>query len=143
MDFITENIAIGNTLDAMDHAVLRAAGIHSILSLNGQLANSTPEHCGVDELTCFNLIDGKGNDPWLFEQAVKSIGFHASRRPNLLVHCQAGKSRSAMIVASHLVRQHGWDLRQGLDFIRDKRSVVLPADELIRMWDVNNEGRIE
>lgn len=107
MNFITDSIAIGNTHDATDLAGLQAAGIRSILCLNGQLAGRTPEDCGVDELTCLNLVDGKGNDPWLFERAVKAVGHHATKHPKLLVHCQAGKSRSVMVVACHLVRQNG------------------------------------
>lgn len=47
-----------------------------------------------------------------------------------------------MVVASHLVRQKSWDLRQALAFIHAKRSEIVLPDELMSTWEVNNEGKI-
>lgn len=142
MTFITDTIAIGNFIDAEDRAVRDASGIRSILCLNGLLTGCKPADCGVEALSCFNLHDGRGNDPYIFARAVKLVGQLALNHPKLLVHCHAGRSRSVMVVAAHLVRQNAWDLRQALDFIHAKRPEIVPPDELIPMWDVNNEGRI-
>jgi hypothetical protein len=100
MTFITDTIAIGNFIDAEDRATREAAGIRSILCLNGLLQGCKPADCGVEALTCFNLTDGSGNDPWLFDRAVKIVGEYALKHPKLLVHCHAGRSRSVMVVAS-------------------------------------------
>lgn len=143
MTFITDTIAIGNCVDAEDQTALQAAGIRSILCLNGQLAGRTPQHCGVEALSSFNFVDGAGNDPGLFGRAVRLVGQYARQKPSLLVHCQAGKSRSVMVVAAHLARQNGWDLRKALDFIHAKRRDILHPKVLLSLWDVNNEGRIE
>lgn len=70
-------------------------------------------------------------------------GSYVLKHPKLLVHCHAGRSRSVMVVASHLVRQYGWDLRQALAFIHAKRPEIVLPDELMSTWDVNNEGKIE
>jgi len=142
MTFITDTIAIGNFLDAQDHAALQEAGIRSILCLNGLLSGLQPDDLGVEAMTCFNFTDGSGNDPQLFERAVKIVGQYAQQNPKLLVHCHAGKSRSVMVVASHLVRQHQWDLRQALEFIQAKRPEIMYPEDLLAIWDVNNEGRI-
>jgi len=142
MTFITETIAIGNFVDAENRAAREAAGIRSILCLNGYFYDCKPADCGVEALTCFNFRDGPGNDPWLFDRAVKLVGEYAMKHPKLLVHCHAGRSRSVMVVASHLVRQNSWDLRQALAFIHAKRPEIVLPDELMSTWDVNNEGRI-
>jgi len=142
MTFITETIAIGNCHDAEDLTAQEQAGIRSILCLNGLLSQFKAADCGVEALTSFNLRDGSGNDPWLFEMAVKLVGQYSQQHPNLMVHCHAGKSRSVMVVASHLVRQNDWDLRQALDFIRAKRPEIVDPETLLAVWDVNNEGRI-
>lgn len=142
MTFITETIAIGDFLDAEDRAVREAAGIRSILCLNGQFTGCTPGDCGVEALTCFNFHDGAGNDPWHFQRAVTLVGRYAFHHPKLLVHCQAGRSRSVMVVAGHLVRQNAWDLRQALEFIQGKRPEIVPPDDLMSVWDVNNDGGI-
>jgi protein-tyrosine phosphatase len=94
-------------------------------------------------LACFNLTDGSGNDPWTFDRAVRIVGNYAFEHPKLLVHCQAGRSRSVMVVACHLVRQNAWDLRQALAFIHAKRPETGTPDELLSLWDVNNDGRIQ
>lgn len=47
-----------------------------------------------------------------------------------------------MVVASHMVRQNGWDLRQALEFIRTKSPEIMPPELLLAVWDVNNNGRI-
>ena len=142
MTFITDTIAIGNFLDAQDHAALQEAGIRSILCLNGLLSGLQPDDLGVEAMTCFNFTDGSGNDPQLFERAVKIVGQYAQQNPKLLVHCHAGKSRSVMVVASHLVSEHHWDLRQALEFIQTKRPEIMYPEDLLAIWDVNNEGRI-
>lgn len=142
MTFITDTIAIGNFVDAENHAAMEAAGIRFILCLNGHFYDCTQADCGVEALTCFNLRDGPGNDPWLFDPAVKIVGEYALKHPKLLVHCHAGRSRSFMVVASHLVRQNAWDLRQALAFIHAKRPEIVLPDDLLSTWDVNNEGRI-
>lgn len=46
----------------------------SILCLNGLLLDRTPEACGVEALRVFDLRDGQGNDPYLFEQVVATVG---------------------------------------------------------------------
>jgi protein tyrosine phosphatase (PTP) superfamily phosphohydrolase (DUF442 family) len=142
MTFITETIAIGNCVDAEDQAALQAAGIRSILCLNGQLAGRTPEHCGVEALACFSFIDGAGNDPGLFGRAVRLVGQYATQNPKLLVHCQAGRSRSVMVVAVYLARQNGWELRKALDFIHARRREILHPAALLSLWDINDEGGI-
>ena len=142
MTFITDTIAIGNFMDAQDHAALQEAGIRSILCLNGFLSGLQPDDLGVEAMTCFNFTDGSGNDPQLFDRAVKIVGQYAQQNPKLLVHCHAGKSRSVMVVASHLVRQHQLDLRRALEFIQAKRPEVMYPEDLLAIWDVNNEGRI-
>ena len=143
MTFITDTIAIGNFIDAEDRATREAVGIRSILCLNGLLKGCKPADCGVEALACFNLTDGSGNDPWTFDRAVRIVGNYAFEHPKLLVHCQAGRSRSVMVVACHLVRQNAWDLRQALAFIYAKRPETGTPDELLSLWDVNNDGRIQ
>ena len=141
MTFITDTIAIGNFRDASLPAI-KAAGIRSILCLNGVVSGRSAEGCGVDAMTCFDFHDGSGNDPWQFDRAVRIVGQYALEHPKLLVHCHAGKSRSVMVVASHLVRQNQWDLRQALEFIYTRRPEIMHPQDLLAIWDVNNDGRI-
>jgi protein-tyrosine phosphatase len=45
---------------------------------------------------------------------------------NILVHCMAGVSRSASVLASYFMRQNRWTLENALAFIRSKRQCIRP-----------------
>lgn len=125
MDWITETIAIGNHRDAQDVKLLAAEGIRSIVCLDGCLAGTTEEALGVEAIEVFLLIDGPGNRDDLFRQAVLEIGELSRKVPRLLVHCHAGRSRSVVAVAAHLMHVNGWGPTQALRYVTAKRESVL------------------
>lgn len=140
--FITPTIAIGHAIAAEHEKARRAAGIRSIVCLNGQLAGRTSEDLGVEALRVFDLIDGRGNDPAVFDAAVRAVADFSTKHAPVLVHCTAGQSRSPIVVAAHLARTEGRMLAEALEFIRSKRPIVFPARELLAAWDVDAGGRI-
>lgn len=125
MDWITENIAIGNYLDAADAELRRASGIRSMVCLNGKQRGVKPESLELEALANFDLKDGPGNSPELFRRAVESVGQLAKRHPKLLVQCHAGRSRSVVVVAAHLMLVHGWSAQEALSFVGAKREAAL------------------
>ncbi len=104
MDWITDCIAIGNYLDATDTDLQSAGGIRSLLCLDGKLKASDAARLGLDTLRAYSLIDGDGNRPEVFEAAVRAVDQLSRTRPKLLVQCHAGRSRSVIVVAAHLMR---------------------------------------
>ena len=125
MDWITEDILIGNYLDAKDVAELRSRGVRSILCLDGSLAGANYSDHGIAEIKVVELIDGAGNRPEVFLRAVKILTrFRADHSP-VLVHCHAGRSRSAVVVASHFMRDCGLSLAEAMDTISEKREVMI------------------
>jgi hypothetical protein len=104
MDAITETIYIGNYLDAQDIIRHRAEGIRSMVSLDGKLRDVEAATMGLEALAAFSLEDGPGNDREIFERVVKAIGRLSRQHPKVLVQCHAGRSRSVIAVAAHLMR---------------------------------------
>jgi len=99
LDWITEDIAIGNCDDALWLEGVRNAGIVSILSLNGW-PNSAYNTHGLT-WRCVELIDGFGNPVTRLQEAICHL--HELRgRGRVLVHCMEGVSRSPLVVASYL-----------------------------------------
>jgi protein-tyrosine phosphatase len=117
MDWITEQIAIGNIEDALDLAALKQAGIRAVLGLT-DFPNLA--HSGL-RWHRHLLIDGAGNPPGALDQAVETLATLVREQPPVLVHCQEGKSRSAAIVALYLARTHGLTLTEACAWIQARR----------------------
>jgi hypothetical protein len=104
VDWITEQVAIGDHAEARDAGLLRSQGVRSVLSLDGSLAPADAEGLGVAAVVAFDLIDGAGNEPGALGQAVAALEGLLRSHPPVLVHCHAGRSRSVVVVAGLLAR---------------------------------------
>lgn len=125
MDWITEQIAIGNYLEAQDLELLRAHGFRSVLSLDGSLSSRRAAGFGLDEIVGFKFIDGPGNDPRHYEYAVDALIRLSERKPPVLVHCHAGRSRSAVVVAGYLVLSQALESDDALAYVAARREINL------------------
>jgi protein-tyrosine phosphatase len=117
MDWITDQIAIGDALDAVNHA----AEVDSILCL---LSDCCGERTDIDGY-CIPLHDGPGNKR---DHVLAAIDFIAAQVENglrVLVHCRAGRSRSVCIVAAYLMRHKGLSKKQAISIIAEKRQIFL------------------
>jgi len=68
------------------------------------------------------LIDGEGNDLMQFCWAVTKLSELVEQFGPVLVHCQAGWSRSPAVVAAYLVRRQRLTAEQALAEVASKRS---------------------
>ena len=125
MDWISDSIAIGNYLDAADTALHQAEGIRSLLCLDGKLRGQDAARLGLAELVAVPLIDGDGNDAGAFETAVRAVGRLAVQRPKLLVQCHAGRSRSVIVVAAHLMRTERLRPQVALQRVAERREIAI------------------
>lgn len=49
---------------------------------------------------------------------------HVERRQQVYVHCKAGRTRSATLVACYLMQRHGWSPEESVEFIRARRPHI-------------------
>lgn len=128
MDKITDTIAIGNFKDALDKDMLTSEGIRSVLGMVPTLAEVEPDEHGLDELETFDFIDGKGNRYEDFTDALDVLEDMQEHSPPTLVHCHAGRSRSVVVVAGHLMKTLGLSPSGALAMIAAKREThVMPG----------------
>jgi protein-tyrosine phosphatase len=127
MDWITDDIAIGNYLDAQDAALLKSKGIRSVLSLDRTLEGKNPSSLGLTAIDAIPLDDGPGNDLRLFERAVDALDSLRRNAGPVLVQCHAGRSRSAVVVAGYLMKTQGIDSAGALALIAAKREINVTA----------------
>ncbi len=135
MDWITETVAIGNHLEALNATLLQQEGIASIISLDRTLQGNDPGVLGLREVAVVPLEDGPGNDPRLFRQAVEALEDLAQRNPPVLVQCHAGRSRSVVVVAGYLMRMLGIEADDALVRVAARRPIAVAAG-LERLLDL-------
>lgn len=127
MDKITDAIWIGNRFEAADQDGLRAVGIKSILCLDGcMMGKEVPSD--IERVEVAELIDGAGNSPQKFLRSVRLLKELSMRHAPVLVHCHAGRSRSAAVVCKYLMQEQGKTLAQAMKEITSKREVsIMPG----------------
>ncbi|CRI67816.1 putative Dual specificity protein phosphatase [Thiocapsa sp. KS1] len=118
MDWITDQIAIGNYRDA----VSLPADIEALLCLKADCCDEGREDV---EVLCIPLVDGPGNDLRDVREGVRFIADVVSAGGRILVHCHAGRSRSVAVVARYLVESRGMTRRAALALISAKREIYL------------------
>ena len=59
---------------------------------------------GVQRIEVVELIDGRGNRPETFLRAVDLLKKLKTKHSPVLVHCHAGKSRSAAVVCKFFIK---------------------------------------
>lgn len=125
MDWITEKIAIGNYLEAQDEELLRSEAVVSVLGLDRTLQGRAPADLGLERIEIIPLEDRAGNDPRLFRRAVDALARFVREAPPVLVHCHAGRSRSAIVVAGHLMVSLGITAEDALALVVAKREIAV------------------
>ncbi len=125
VDWITDTIAIGNYLDALDADLLRREKIASALSLDAVLYGKEPSEYGLKRIEVVPLEDALGNEPRLYRLAVDYLRELVQVAPPVLVQCHAGRSRSAVVVAGYLATARGIDPEEALRFVASKREIAV------------------
>ena len=125
MDWIESDIAIGNFVEAKDTELLQKASISSALSLDGTLSGVQPESLKLKKIEVVRLEDGPGNDLRLFHMAIHALDELVRTAPPVLVQCHAGRSRSVVVVAAHLMKRLGIDAPTALSRVASKREIAI------------------
>lgn len=134
MDWITDQIAIGDCHDAATHA----GEVDAVLCL---LPDCCETRSDVDGC-CIPLHDGPGNCRTHVLAAIDYIALQVDQGNKVLVHCRAGRSRSVCIVAAYLMRHQGLSKRLAIATVAKKRQICLAdgVDEIFKHLRDNCPG---
>ena len=108
------------------HAASERAGSTSfafVLSLTEDAHPATTHH--------HPFVDGRDHDFAQFHAAVDDARVLFARDGDVLVHCKAGISRSATVLATAIAAESGQSLRDALELVRSARPVATPHPALV------------
>eukprot|EP00794_Sanderia_malayensis_P018191 gene18191-20005_t len=122
---VLPGLFIGSQDAATNFSELQRHGIQFILNVAVGVAPVNYDEITSKIMPIYDLpeFDIKG----CFEEAVDYIK-DSLKHASVLVHCNAGISRSGAVVAAYLIREARMPLDQALTVIRAARSVVKPND---------------
>jgi protein-tyrosine phosphatase len=137
LDWITDEVAIGNYLEARDAAFLKQHAFRSLVSLDGSLSASHAAEFGLAEVVAYRLIDGAGNDLRVFQYAIVDLRRLVQRHPTVLVQCHAGRSRSAVVVAAYLMQAYKLCPTEAIAAVAARREINITPElvELLHSLD--------
>ncbi|KAI0760066.1 hypothetical protein C8Q74DRAFT_1319312 [Fomes fomentarius] len=133
MDEIVSNLWLGDLPSALDPENLRAHNIRSVLSaMRGRVSiNETfiRHQINIDDTETADILQH-------FVPSITFIQSELDRGYGILVHCQAGMSRSVAIVAAYLMVTQGLDPEGALETIRKARPDVQPNEGFMRQLHI-------
>ena len=136
MNYIIDNIFIGNITDAQDDAFLKSLKIN--VSIN--CANDLEFECDTEIKENFDLIDGPAPQRNTLYQAINKLEDYVKDNRNILLYCHDGLGRSVIVVAGFLAKKHKVSIYRALDKISKRRKDIQPNKDLIWLArEVNNE----
>ena len=119
MDYIIDNIYLGNSDAAQDEEFLKQYNITAVVNCAEDF-DSDYKDLKFMELNLYDLPAQKLFPK--FEVAYEFIKKHSEG--NILIHCMLGMSRSASLVIFYLMKEKGWDFDTCFPYVKERRPIV-------------------
>ena len=133
--WLTGNLALGGAFE-MEHASL-LAGSHSIAAVVDLRAEACDDEAILSDAGIALLhLPTPDLEPATYEHLERGVRFvrdRISRGDKVLIHCQHGIGRSALLALCVLVDE-GWAPLDALEHAKARRSVVSPSQSQYEGW---------
>ncbi|KAH9520257.1 dual specificity phosphatase 19 [Bulinus truncatus] len=121
---VREGLLMGSQDVAHDLDTLRLHGVTHILNVASGIENLFPDlftYLSLEfrDLPEFPIIQG-------FQKAINFIDDARKANGCVLVHCNAGISRSAAVVMAYLIKTERMTVNEAFSFLRSKRPAICP-----------------
>lgn len=115
---------LGSAHHAARRDMLDALGITALLNVSSDCPNHFEGHF---QYKCIPVEDNHKTDisSW-FMEAIEYIDSVKTCHGRVLVHCQAGISRSATICLAYLIMKKRVKLEEAFEFVKQRRSIISP-----------------
>ncbi|KAL9643250.1 hypothetical protein ABK040_014707 [Willaertia magna] len=125
---ITDNIWLGDIHDAYNIPALQENKITHIITCIKDMEPFYPNDFNYLNLHLYDTID----ETLTFEETFKFIDDNVNKGNRILIHCMKGRSRSASLLISYLMKKNNWSYETALQFVKEKRTIVQPNDGFVK-----------
>jgi len=122
---VTPFLFLGNMKDASDIEALSRLGIDHVLNVTAV----SPTYQTSSKITYKQLHaadNGYQNLKQYFDEAFEFIDAARARGGSVLIHCQAGVSRSPTIAVAYLIKYFPMTMVDAYKFVKSRRSIISP-----------------
>ena len=134
IDQITETIYLGNIDAAFNKKKLKQLGIKKVLTVMSAFGNHYSPHEFIHKSIDVD-DDFRTNIICHFKECISFI----EGKDKIFVHCAAGMSRSPTIVIAYIMWKRKWRLNEAIKFVKEKRSIISPNDNLMNQLKIFEE----
>ena len=130
---IIEGVYLGNINSAYDIEKLKELGITHIISVLAGFIAPYPEEFKYLQLNALDTVNTKLSDE--FENTNEFINDAFENKGKILIHCMAGRSRSATILIAFIIKNFGFTTEKALESLILKRPIVEPNKYFIEQLE--------
>jgi uncharacterized protein YfcZ (UPF0381/DUF406 family) len=132
---VLPHLYLGNMRDASDVSILHRLGVGYVLNVTSK----PPCYNMEPGITYKQLVaddNGLQNLRQFFEEAFEFIDLAKSNSSGVLVHCQAGISRSSTIAIAYLMKYYPMAMADAYKFVKSRRSIISPNLNFMgQLWE--------
>lgn len=118
--------------DSVDVEVLREHGIKAVLSIGIECPIELPEDVSGKFIACLDLPEMETNFSPILDESISFIRSHVDRASPVLVHCNAGVSRSSTVVIGYLIKECRMPFEEAFRVVKFKRPAIQPNAGFMR-----------
>lgn len=121
-DHIIDNIWVGSAFNAADDKWLMANNIKVVINVTKCIGNYFPSYFTYYQYPVEDL-NGESISNY-FNNFYRTVVMHRDRGERMLVHCYAGRSRSASLVLYYILKRYGMTMNEALVYLAEKRPQI-------------------
>ena len=139
-DEILPGVFLGSINSSYDLDVLKSKGITHIVSV---ILGYVPAYPDDFKYLIINALDNENNNiSDVFESCNNFINYALfEENGKVLIHCMAGRSRSATILSAYIIDTYGMDVDNVLNLLRNKRKIVEPNSSFVKQLNSYYKNR--
>lgn len=123
---IIDNIFLGSAYNAASNTTLRDNDIKSILNMTEEISNYFVADVNFEYKQCKLYDNNKESISNYLEVAHQQI-IDSQERGNILVHCYAGRSRSATVVIYYVMKKLNITPDEAIEYVKQRRPCINPT----------------